>query len=739
MPRHSSNLVLTGNYSVGSEIGKGSFAIVYKGTHTASRSTVAIKAVQYAKLSKKLLSSLESEIAILKPMHHPHVVALIDYQQTSTHFFLVMEYCSLGDLSFFFRKRQDISNSLPLISSMFQRYPSPPGGGLNEHLARHFLKQLASAVEFLRERHLVHRDIKPQNLLLCPPAKSQQDAINAGYKGLWELPVLKLADFGFARILPNASLAETLCGSPLYMAPEILRHEKYNAKADLWSVGTVFHEMLTGRPPFSASNHIELLQVIEKSNDVVKFPPSSTVSKDSRYLIRALLKKNPIERMGFGEFFDDPVIKEDLTTENRPLDQSFLDEALYISDYLQLGGTGISKRSKKPNLEIIAPTHSIIHEESITQKTNSPPFSSWVGDNSQKSKGALDSSYVIVEKRTVEINSLADKFTKPATMKRPTRPKSLPMERRYSISYGSSPTNALTRAINMASERLFGTVSPVTPIGIERPLPTILAPETSVIDEQSLVKSLEDFSSMAKVLSVFAQVKYSQIMPSKDSIDPLSPEIFAVVSQEAIVLYVKCLSILSQGMNSARKWIEANDNKSPGSQLVEQVQWIREKFNEVLDCAEYTQLLKSEYAYTVNEDKVRHITCEKLVFDRATELSKQAAQCEKEGQDLETCHLYYDTSIWMLRAILENDEDESTSDPAKTTLTLEDNEIVCQLLQSLERRLAVVERKISQHHSNVTTVVPEKGHPVTLCRSGTLIRSTKSILAPTLEESVEIP
>ena len=74
--------------------------------------------------------------------------------------------------------------------------------------------------------------------------------------------MLKIADFGFARSLPSTSLAETLCGSPLYMAPEILRYEKYDAKADLWSVGTVLYEMVVGRPPFRATNHVELLRKI---------------------------------------------------------------------------------------------------------------------------------------------------------------------------------------------------------------------------------------------------------------------------------------------------------------------------------------------------------------------------------------------------------------------------------------------------------------------------------------------
>lgn len=147
--------------------------------------------------------------------------------------------------------------------------------------------------------------------------------------------MLKIADFGFARSLPHLSLAETLCGSPLYMAPEILRYEKYDAKADLWSVGAVLYEMCTGKPPFRAQNHVELLKRIEKAQDVINFPgevdersgssgasPSQTghhftpISDDIKDLIRQLLKRNPVERISFEEFFMNPTVSN-LATQNR--------------------------------------------------------------------------------------------------------------------------------------------------------------------------------------------------------------------------------------------------------------------------------------------------------------------------------------------------------------------------------------------------------------------------------------
>jgi serine/threonine-protein kinase ULK2 len=285
-----------------------------------NRSLVAVKSVQLQKLNKKLKDNLYSEIDILKGLHHPHIVALIDCQESAQHIHLVMEFCSLGDLSYFIKKRDKLA-AHPATADMIRKYPNPDGGGLNEVVVRHFLKQLASALEFLRARNYIHRDVKPQNLLLNPSpqylAKVQSelpfaanDSSLVPMVGVESLPMLKIADFGFARSLPSTSLAETLCGSPLYMAPEILRYEKYDAKADLWSVGTVLYEMMVGRPPFRAANHVDLLRRIERGEDKIKFTEETIIRDEMKKLIRGLLKRNPVERMGFEDFFDHSVVKD---------------------------------------------------------------------------------------------------------------------------------------------------------------------------------------------------------------------------------------------------------------------------------------------------------------------------------------------------------------------------------------------------------------------------------------------
>ncbi|KAF7293085.1 Other ulk ulk protein kinase [Mycena indigotica] len=291
-------------YVIGSHIGKGSFATVYKGYNEEDHKTVAIKTVLRSKLSPKLFENLQSEIQILKSLSHRHITKLIDIVRTERNIYLIMEYCAGGDLTNYIKTRGKVESLkyAPSPGAALQWYPHPKSGGLDEIVVRSFLRQLARALKFLRIRHL--------NLLLNP---APPEELARGHP--IGVPILKVADFGFARSLPNAMMAETLCGSPLYMAPEILRYQKYDAKADLWSVGAVLYEMAVGRPPFRAGNHIELLKKIEQSK-AIRFPdedpkviaknpnePPPVVPDDIKRLIKMLLKQLPAERADFQQFF----------------------------------------------------------------------------------------------------------------------------------------------------------------------------------------------------------------------------------------------------------------------------------------------------------------------------------------------------------------------------------------------------------------------------------------------------
>ncbi|KAG0675918.1 Serine/threonine-protein kinase [Pichia californica] len=355
------------------EIGRGSFANVYKGTDlncNSNDNTVAIKSVFRSRLkNQKLITNLEIEIKILRNLKNPHIVSLLDCVKTDQYFHLIMDYCALGDLSYFIKKRNQLENQHPIIKSVLEKYPSPKNSnGLNEILVINFIKQLSSALKFLRSQNLIHRDIKPQNLLLCSPVHSKIDFLNNNYVGIWDLPILKVADFGFARYLPSTSMAETLCGSPLYMAPEILRYEKYNAKADLWSVGTVIYEMIVGKAPFRAQNHIELLKKIEKSNDEIIFPNDYLISPELIGLICNLLKANPIDRIGFNEFFNHPIVISnneqfnDDMNDNSISSYSIDNEQMYVSEYLNDNNNSIKDTPIKTN-NLVQPLNKMIIKE----------------------------------------------------------------------------------------------------------------------------------------------------------------------------------------------------------------------------------------------------------------------------------------------------------------------------------------------------------------------------------------
>ncbi|RHY89195.1 hypothetical protein DYB35_008008, partial [Aphanomyces astaci] len=266
---------VVGDYVVTARIGSGSFAIVYKGYHKVTNVPVAVKAINKTKLNPKLLENLESEISIMRQINHPNIVKLYDIKKTDKHIYLMLEYCDGGDLQHFIKKQ--------------------PNGVVTEATARHFLRELADGLHVLWSLNLIHRDLKPQNLLLTEPSATSS---------------LKIADFGFARHLESTSLAETLCGSPLYMAPEILQFQKYDNKADLWSVGTILYEMVVGRPPFNGANQVQLLHNIQRDN--VRFPKDLPVGRDAVALMEGLLVRDPKRRISFDQFFHAPFLDRPL-------------------------------------------------------------------------------------------------------------------------------------------------------------------------------------------------------------------------------------------------------------------------------------------------------------------------------------------------------------------------------------------------------------------------------------------
>lgn len=792
---------------------------------------------------------------------------------------LIMEFVALGDLSFFIKKRDTVKDSL-MVGNMMIKYPNPRVGGLNEVVVRHFLLQLASALHFLRARNLIHRDVKPQNLLLNPspdyfarerpevmPYLPSEDSLEP-LTGIRSLPMLKIADFGFARSLPSTSLAETLCGSPLYMAPEILRYEKYDAKADLWSVGTVLYEMMTSKPPFRASNHVELLRRIEKGEDKIKFPEEVLISDAMQKLIRALLKRDPKERMSFQEFFSNEILTspipgladedmpktESKATAPRDIDRRRVSrtepsqpssrkemESPYLESYRNASAEEVRSRlSQTPQRQIsrtssrasvtkpltgeepgvragsgeqaispviqrpglpshatapgrqellhrnIPPSAAIMERQSSTPGARLP--SPLVAAETQNTGSqlliqqqeeqerervaqdiAFERDYIFVEKKQVEVNALADELEASPKIYRGMVAANVPgssgavrrntlqalpsaatgaqtnasravqiasgrnrpdvlhqRQSSYERRYGPSPnsaTSAISKALNMASGRLFGIgfSPPVNlirggrspPIGYN-PFPIHSAAQSSLVligdggksfvadEDTKYVQTVEDVAHRSDVVYGFAEVKYKQLIPNPpsqpglgthhafgESDDGLTIEAIVIVAEEALVLYVKALSLLAKSMEIAGIWWSRKnrDGLSVPAQMVQRmnnvVQWTRGRFNEVLEKAELVRQKLAEAQKRLPEDHPCHpsnlsaatemssgvgssagqvavtsgISAEKLMYDRALEMSRSAAINELTGEDLPGCEISYITAIRMLEAVLESDED----------------------------------------------------------------------------------
>ncbi|KAG6380368.1 kinase-like protein [Boletus reticuloceps] len=800
-------------YVIVNDIGKGSFATVYKGYHEETHQTVAIKSIRRDILTAKLFDNLQSEIEILKSLSHRHITKLIDIVRAERNIFLIMEYCAGGDLTNYIKKRGRVEGLeyAPTSGAALQYYPHPRSGGLDEVVVRSFLRQLARALKFLRTRNLIHRDIKPQNLLLNPA--SPEELAKGHPIGV---PILKVADFGFARSLPKAMLAETLCGSPLYMAPEILRYEKYDAKADLWSVGAVLYEMSVGKPPFRAQNHVELLKKIEHSKGV-KFPdedpPRATsnhptphsaastkpeepqaVPSDIKELIRALLRRRPAERASFEEFFKSEALAKSKFP--RPAPESPL-RATTIATALSMQ----TEEDDDSTIGRIPEHHKVIPPEVLDPKAMIPPskfhfrrretsddtpavavpgpssrsspssrgqasqnpletaqiradaepdpltendkgrrvpkFLSTEGSiipGESEEDGIIRKEYVLVgDVRALEFNRAVDELstarrrtsrehrtagsplvdeTYPSdhvpSSPRSNSPLTAPIPMTYNTTFpppphplapplSSSPTrvasNALSRALSLASRKLFGVSTPKSPISPgsghyhappspRRPQILLRSPTNegdvdkngvpAVRDpmEDELLAALEELAQKTDVLTHWADEMYEAVkaVPQKPLPDPTKfarregeaekhAERRRNADQEAeytavtcVAVYMLLMSFSQKGIDKLRNYQEHLRMRYPDGDFVvsqgfdDALAWFKEQF---IKCNDRAALVKTWLP--VQYDGPR-IYLDQLVYDRALVLSRTAARKEllDQATSPDECEKLYEESLWCL-------------------------------------------------------------------------------------------
>jgi len=276
-----------GDYDVNfeQEIGRGSFSRVYKGH--GQKGDVAVKVIEFDKLIGKTREIINEEICMMEMIKnnpHPNIVSCYDVLVIDKKLYIVMEFCDSGDFKTILKKP------------------------LKEKYAQFYFCQLANGLRYLDQYCIIHRDIKPKNILLTNGRR-----------------VLKIADFGFAKVTSDTMLHETFCGSPLYMSPEILACNKYSNKTDLWSVGMILYEMLFGEHPFSECETINELKEIS-AKKIIDIPPNGTknknISESCLVLLKKLLTKEVNERITWNEFLFNPWISltsRSITEQSKPL------------------------------------------------------------------------------------------------------------------------------------------------------------------------------------------------------------------------------------------------------------------------------------------------------------------------------------------------------------------------------------------------------------------------------------
>eukprot|EP01116_Phalansterium_solitarium_P023407 TRINITY_DN8183_c0_g1_i2.p1 TRINITY_DN8183_c0_g1~~TRINITY_DN8183_c0_g1_i2.p1 ORF type:complete len:789 (+),score=158.08 TRINITY_DN8183_c0_g1_i2:154-2520(+) len=255
-------------YTLGKEIGKGSFSSVVVGHHKRTGGYFAVKIVPKAEISSRQLDRIYQEIEILSSCRHPNIVNLVEYFDEDK-IYLVTELKTGGEL--------------------FDRILEK--GSYKEPEARNVLKQIGVAVQYLHTHGIVHRDLKPENMLFDSMAPDSP---------------LCIADFGFARFIATNELLLTPCGTPGYVAPEIANAGHYDKGVDMWSLGVIMYTLLCGFPPFFSEDDDELLEMVSTGEYSFPEPFWDGISSEARELIGHLLQTDPTRRYTAEQFLQHP-------------------------------------------------------------------------------------------------------------------------------------------------------------------------------------------------------------------------------------------------------------------------------------------------------------------------------------------------------------------------------------------------------------------------------------------------
>ncbi|XP_071016885.1 calcium/calmodulin-dependent protein kinase type 1-like isoform X1 [Oncorhynchus clarkii lewisi] len=261
------------NFDFKEILGTGAFSEVVLAEEKRTQKLVAIKCIPKKALEGKE-NSIENEIAVLHKLKHANIVSLEDIFESKSHLYLVMQLVSGGEL--------------------FDRIVEK--GFYTEKDASKLIQQILDAVKYLHDMGIVHRDLKPENLL---------------YYSMEEDSKIMISDFGLSKIEGSGSVMSTACGTPGYVAPEVLAQKPYSKAVDCWSIGVIAYILLCGYPPFYDENDAKLFEQILKAEYEFDSPYWDDISDSAKDFIVHLMEKDPRIRYTCDQALQHPWIAGD--------------------------------------------------------------------------------------------------------------------------------------------------------------------------------------------------------------------------------------------------------------------------------------------------------------------------------------------------------------------------------------------------------------------------------------------
>lgn len=279
-------------YLIGKELGSGHYAIVKEGINKTTGQTVAIK-IFHPQLNddQKKNHQFREETDILMRVQHPNIVNLLDsfvepISKTQIQKYLVLDKIDDGEL--------------------FDRIVRKTNLSQNE--TRALFKQILSGLKYLHDKNIIHRDIKPENILLNIQKRKSPNEIQSGPWDENEIDIqVKIADFGLAKFTGEMQFTNTLCGTPSYVAPEVLIKQGYTSKVDIWSAGVLLYVCICGFPPFSDQlGPPPLKEQIMEGKFAFYSPYWDEIDDSVLHLISNLLVVDPIQRFSIEDTINHP-------------------------------------------------------------------------------------------------------------------------------------------------------------------------------------------------------------------------------------------------------------------------------------------------------------------------------------------------------------------------------------------------------------------------------------------------